>query len=370
MHTLRLDLGERSYNIVIGCGVMQKLATHLAPLVPLKRVIIVTEKSVAKHHLKNLVKEIDAIGISQHTITLEPGEATKSFSVFESLVNDILSHKPERGDVLIALGGGVIGDLTGFAASVVLRGLSFIQIPTTLLSMVDSSVGGKTGINTSHGKNLVGAFYQPKAVLIDINHLNTLPKRDLLAGYAEVVKMAALGDIDFMHYLETHAEEAFDQATINHDFFSHIINHSCAMKASIVKRDEREGNIRALLNLGHTFGHALEKAAGYDGTLLHGEAVSIGMCMAGDFSAHLGLCKHSDSSRIASHLEKVGLPVSMKQRKVKITATQMLDSMMQDKKVQNKQLHMILLNSIGHAFVARDVERDALESYLKKVCKA
>ena len=282
---LTVDLGDRSYDIHVGEGLLERTGELLRHILPIPSVLIVTDKTVADLHLGTLQAALDKSDIKYQTVVLPAGEQTKSFKELEALLETLLAYKPERNTTLIAFGGGVIGDITGFAASILLRGVPFIQIPTTLLAMVDSSVGGKTGINTKYGKNLVGTFYQPKCVLADISLLKTLPKREFLAGYAEVVKYGFIQDATFFEELEKNASQLNNSAHLKH-----MIMTSCKAKADIVEKDEREGGIRALLNLGHTFAHALEAEMGYDGRLLHGEAVAIGLVLAFSFSVSRDLC--------------------------------------------------------------------------------
>jgi len=300
------------------------------------------------------------IKTSQHV--LEPGEASKSFGGLERLTSELLNDGIDRGGLVIALGGGVIGDLTGFAAGILKRGIDFVQIPTTLLAQVDSSVGGKTAINTPEGKNLVGLFHQPRMVIADTGVLKSLPKRELLAGYAEVVKYGALGDGDFFAWLEKNGQAALsgDPAAIDH-----TVAHSCQMKADIVARDERETGDRALLNLGHTFGHALEAATGFSQRLLHGEGVAIGTALAFRLSAQLGLCSAADGERFEGHLKAVGLPATIADISgARPTPDALIEHMAHDKKVKDGKLTFILLRGIGQAFVTRDVPLDAVRAVL------
>jgi len=359
---LHVSLGERSYDIITGSGVLQDAGHLFLPLLKSKRVVIVSDANVAPLYLEKLQTVLEASAIAHEAIVLPAGEATKSMAVFEGLLEDILALGIERGTCLIALGGGVIGDITGFAASSLLRGIDFIQVPTTLLSQVDSSVGGKTGINSKAGKNLIGAFHQPLMVLIDTDSLNTLPKRELLAGYAEVAKYGLLGDVEFFSWLEKNAQAliAGDQ-----DHRKEAIVKSCAAKADVVSRDEREGGLRALLNLGHTFGHALEKECGYAGDLLHGEAVSIGMVMAFEFCAQTNLCPQIDVERVKRHLISLGMPVDLSGLPNKDwTSDLLMKHMMKDKKVKDGKVTFILVRAIGEAYLSRDVEDADLKTYL------
>jgi len=354
--TLKVELGERSYDIHIGSTLLGRAGELIKPVIRSDRVIIVTDENVAPLYLAPVEKSLAAAGIKSESIILPAGEQTKSISHFEDLVDQILAKKIDRKVALIALGGGVIGDLTGFAAASVLRGIDFVQIPTTLLSQVDSSVGGKTGINTRHGKNLIGAFYQPRLVLADIDTLESLPSREVLAGYAEVAKYGLINDPDFFAWLEE-AGAALCQGNKDHRRKAVLI--SCQAKADIVAQDETEQNIRALLNLGHTFGHTLEAETGFSDALLHGESVSLGICMAFDLSAHLGLCSDADAMRVRAHYAGVGLPT--RPTDIKNTpwdAAALLDHMQSDKKVENGKVTFILAKGIGESFVARDINID------------
>lgn len=358
--TLRVDLGARAYDIHVGGGLLAEAGAAMTPVLKSRRVFIVTDETVAGLHLGTLTAALDAAGIRHEAHILPPGEATKSYASLEALLNAMLAARCERSTTVVALGGGVIGDLAGFAASVLLRGVDFVQVPTTLLSQVDSSVGGKTGINTPFGKNLVGSFHQPRLVLIDTATLSTLPRRELLAGYAEVVKYGLIDDPAFFEWLE-----ASGAALIDGDEAARrrAILTSCAAKARVVAADEREGGVRALLNLGHTFGHALEAEAGYGDVLLHGEAVAIGMVMAFDLSARLGLCPREDVDRVRAHLSAVGLPVAPPRLAGKaMDADRLIAHMASDKKVQEGKVTFVLSRGIGRAFLTRDVDPAALRA--------
>ena len=361
--TLRVELGERSYDIVVGADLIANAADWVVPVLGQKRVVIVTDENVAPHYLAPLKSSLEGAGVQCHDITLPAGEQTKSFSHFQKLCEDILALRVERSTTLIALGGGVIGDLVGYTAASILRGMPFVQVPTTLLSQVDSSVGGKTGINTVHGKNLVGAFYQPKLVLADTAALNTLDKRQLLAGYSEVVKYGLIDDLEFFEWLEVNGQDLIDG---DMDKRRQAVLASCAAKARVVAEDEREGGKRALLNLGHTFGHALEAETGYGDTLLHGEAVSIGTAMAFDISTRLDLCPGQDTQRVAQHFAKIELPSDLSQLPTESwTADKLLDHMSRDKKVQDGKLTFILARGIGQSFITRDVTPDDVRGLLE-----
>jgi 3-dehydroquinate synthase len=359
---MRVNLDDRSYDIVVSPGSLQEAGSLFLPVLKSKHVVIVTDENVAPLYLDKLGVALDQVGITYDKVILPAGETTKAIAIFEGLLENILSLGIERATCLIALGGGVIGDITGFAASVLLRGIDFIQVPTTLLSQVDSSVGGKTGINSKAGKNLIGAFYQPKLVLIDTESLNTLPKRELLAGYAEVVKYGLLGDTEFFSWLEENAKSliAGDQ-----DLRKQAILKSCEAKANVVSIDEKEGGARALLNLGHTFGHALEKECGYGGDLLHGEAVSIGMVMAFEFSVQIGLCAQEDADRVKAHLIDLGMPIDLRALPfANWTSDLLMKHMMKDKKLKDGKVTFVLVRQIGEAFLSRDVEDHDLKIYL------
>jgi 3-dehydroquinate synthase len=360
--TLRVDLGARGYDILVGEGLLATAGRYIAPIAGGGRIFVITDEQVAKSHLAALERALEAAGVAYEALVLPSGEGTKDFAHLESLTDRLLAMKLERRSLLAAFGGGVIGDLVGFAASILLRGLDFIQIPTTLLAQVDSSVGGKTGINTPHGKNLVGSFHQPRLVLADIGVLRTLPKRELLAGYAEVVKYGLINDPDFFQWLVDHG-----LAIVEGDPAArrHAILTSCAAKAAIVAADERESGVRALLNLGHTFGHALEAELGYDGRLLHGEAVAIGLVLAFELSAGLGLCPAADAAAVRRHLAAVGLPTDLESVPgVVWSVDALIEHMHRDKKVRGGRVSFVLVRGIGKAFVAADVALDDVAALL------
>lgn len=362
--TVHVGLGERAYDIHIGPGLLARAGELIAPLLKRPRVAVISDENVAALHLETLRTGLAAGGIELVALTLPAGESTKSWPHFERTVEWLLEQKVERSDLVVAFGGGVIGDLTGFAAAVLRRGVGFIQIPTSLLAQVDSSVGGKTGINAPQGKNLIGAFHQPNLVLADTEILGTLTPRDFLAGYGEVVKYGLLGDATFFEWLE-----AQGPALASGDMGARIaaVKRSCEMKAEIVARDEKEMGDRALLNLGHTFCHALESATGYGGRLLHGEGVAIGCALAFELSYRLGLCSQEDPSRVRQHLAEMGMKVDLKDIDGDLPdAEALLDLMGQDKKVVDGQLRFILVRGIGEAFVAADVPRDAVLKLLQE----
>ena len=345
-------LGERSYHIHIGEGLLAQSGELLAPHAK-GRVPVVTDETVAKLHYATFAAALEQAGMTPVPVVLPAGEHVKSFEHLQQLIDTLLGMNLARSALIVALGGGVIGDLTGFAAGILKRGVDFAQVPTTLLAQVDSSVGGKTAINTGHGKNLVGLYHQPRVVIADTAMLTTLPKRELLSGYAEIVKYGLLGDADFFSWLERHAEGALagDARALGH-----AVAHCCAMKASFVTRDERETGERALLNLGHTFGHALEAATGYSDRLTHGESVAIGCVLAMKLSARLNHCSAEDVARTEHHLESVGLPTRLSQIAGGAPdAETLIGHMRQDKKAQDGGLTFVLAKGVGRAFVCHDV---------------
>ena len=359
-----VNLGARTYDIHIGENLLEESGRIIAPLLNRPFTAIVTDENVAKFHLKTLEASLAAAGIKSVSIILPPGEKTKSFMALADLCEKLLAAGVERRDKIIALGGGVIGDLAGFAAAILRRGIDFIQIPTTLLAQVDSSVGGKTGINTAHGKNLIGAFLQPIKVLADTSLLETLPARELAAGYAEVVKYGLLGDLSFFEWLETNANLVMRGDAQARSFALH---KSCSAKAAVVAEDETEQGVRALLNLGHTFGHALESATGYGNRLLHGEGVAIGMVQAFRFSEHLKYCKPGTADRVTRHLKAVGLPTHMSNIEGSLPPiADLVKIMRQDKKAQSGKLTFILARSIGDAFIAKNVSDDDVINFLQE----
>ncbi len=359
-----VNLGNRSYDITIGAGLLNNAGSLLSPHLTRKKTAIVTDANVAKLHLQTLQDSLAAAGVAASAIVMPPGEATKSYGGLAEVCDSLLAAGIERKDHVIALGGGVVGDLAGFAAAILRRGVNFIQIPTSLLAQVDSSVGGKTGINSPHGKNLIGAFHQPSHVLIDLDLLKTLPGRQRAAGYAEVVKYGLLGDAGFYAWLDQNVESVIDCAQGAVD---HAVRVSCETKARIVAEDETETGVRALLNLGHTFGHALEASTGYSDILLHGEAVAIGMVQAFRFSETLGLCATGSADRVAKHLARAGLPTHISSIKAELPSPEKLvDIMRQDKKASGGKLTFILTRGIGDAFVAKDVDSAAVTSFLEK----
>jgi 3-dehydroquinate synthase len=355
-------LGARSYEVRIGPGLIDRAGAEVLPLLRRRKVAVVTDSTVGPLHLERLMASFAGQGIDATALTLPAGEGTKSWAYFAQATEWLLEQKIERRDMVVAFGGGVIGDLIGFASAVLRRGVRFVQIPTSLLAQVDSSVGGKTGINTAQGKNLVGAFYQPALVLADIDVLNTLTTRDFLAGYGEVVKYGLLGDSAFFDWLEVHATD-LSRDRAKRQF---AVRRAVEMKAGIVERDETEEGERALLNLGHTFCHALEKATGYGDRLLHGEGVAIGCALAFELSQRLGLCSQEAPSRVRAHLRAMGMRVDLADIPGDLPGAEaLLGLMAQDKKVVDGQLRFILARGIGQAFVASDVPPDAVLTLLE-----
>jgi 3-dehydroquinate synthase len=354
-------LGARAYDIVIGRGTISALGERIKALRPGAKCVIVTDEAVAKHQLAACEAALKSARIESSAIVVPPGEGSKSYATFEKVCEAVVAARIERGDLVVALGGGVIGDLAGYAAASVRRGIDFVQVPTTLLAQVDSSVGGKTGINSRQGKNLIGAFHQPILVIADTALLDTLPKRQFRAGYAEVAKYGLLGDAAFFSWLESNWQDIFAGGAAR----EHAIAVCCRGKAGIVTRDERETGERALLNLGHTFGHALEAACGFSERLLHGEAISLGMVLAFDFSARKGLISAADAKRANAHLAAVGLPTYLKDIPGGAPGIDVLmDLIAQDKKVKRGKLTFILVRGIGQAFVENDVDAAEVRAFL------
>ena len=362
--TVPVSLGDRSYEILIGKGLIARAGEEVAKRLPGIRVAIVTDENVAKAHLEALRASFARAGIESTPVIVAPGEKSKSFSTLETVTNAVLAARLERGDAVVAFGGGVVGDLSGFVAGIVRRGMNFVQMPTSLLAQVDSSVGGKTGINTQFGKNLVGVFYQPQLVLADTEVLDTLSDREFRAGYAEVAKYGLIDRPDFFAWLEKNWGEVFAGGAAR----TQAIAESCRSKAAVVARDERENGDRALLNLGHTFGHALETATGYDSSrLVHGEGVAIGMALAHRFSVKMNLCGVEAAERVEAHLKAVGLPTSLHEVPGGLPdAEKLMDYIAQDKKVARGALTFILTHGIGQSFIAKDVPPAAVLEFLKE----
>jgi 3-dehydroquinate synthase len=354
-------LGDRSYEIAIGRGLLASLGARVCALKPRAKAAVITDETVAKHYLAPAVAALAASKIAAEPVVVPPGEASKSFATLERVCDALLAARVERGDVVIALGGGVVGDLAGFAASIVRRGIDYVQVPSSLLAQVDSSVGGKTAIDSRFGKNLIGAFYQPILVVADTALLDTLSAREFRAGYAEVAKYGLLGDAGFFAWLEANWRDVFAGGPAR----EHAIATSCRMKADIVTRDERESGERALLNLGHTFGHALEAGAGFSDRLLHGEAIAIGMALAVGFSARLQLISTADAERAVRHLAAVGLPTRLADVPGGVPGTDaLMELIAQDKKVKRGSLTFILARAIGQAFVADEVDPAQVRAFL------
>jgi 3-dehydroquinate synthase len=359
-----VSLAARSYQIVIGRGVLASLGARVAALRPGTRTAVVSDETVARLHLPAAQASLRSAGIDSQAVVVAPGEGSKCFGVLERVCEELIAARIERGDLVIALGGGVIGDLAGFAAAVVRRGLDYVQVPTTLLADVDSSVGGKTAIDSAHGKNLIGAFHQPILVLADTALLDTLPEREFRAGYAELVKYGLLGDAEFFSWLEKNWRDVFAGGAAR----EHAIAESCRAKAAIAARDERETGDRALLNLGHTFGHALEAACGFSDRLLHGEAISAGMALAFEFSARRqGLLPMAEAKRAIGHLAEVGLPTRIKDIPGPLPSVdQLMDLIAQDKKVKRGMLTFILVRGIGAAFIEAGVDAREVRVFLSE----
>lgn len=365
---VHVPLEGRAYDILIGPGLLARAGAHIGPLLARPRVAVVTDETVGALHLDALKAGLASAGIDAVSLALPAGEATKSWPHLETCVEWLLAEKVERRDVVVALGGGVIGDLVGFAAAVLRRGVRFVQVPTSLLAQVDSSVGGKTGINAPQGKNLIGAFHQPSLVLADTDMLATMPKRDLLAGYGEVVKYGLLGDADFFAWLEQNGPAL---ARGDNAARIHAVRRSVEMKAGIVVRDETEQGERALLNLGHTFCHALEAATGYSDRLLHGEGVAIGCALAFELSSRMGLCSQEEPSRVRAHLETMDMKRDLSDIPGDLPdADGLMELMAQDKKVVDGRLRFILARGIGEAFVTSDVDPSQLRALLRDALEA
>lgn len=350
---VKLDLGEKSYDIVIARSAVTKLGEFLANgSAKYSKIFIVTDDNVANLHLETVKAQINQSYLVE-TLVVHSGESSKGFSTLEALCEEILSKGVDRKSLIIALGGGVIGDLAGFVASIIMRGIDFVQIPTTLLSAVDSSVGGKTAINAKAGKNLIGSFYQPKLVLCDLTFLDSLPDREIKAGYAEVLKYGLIGDSDFFEYLSANYQKIFDR---DDEVLTKIITKSCQAKAEIVALDEKEHGVRALLNLGHSFGHVLEFETGYSNILNHGEAVAVGMLMAAKMSVNLGHLSQNECDQIESHLNQVGLNIDLISLKNDWNKDNFANILTKDKKNSAGKLNFVLLKGIGKAFVAKDID--------------
>jgi 3-dehydroquinate synthase len=357
-----VGLGARAYDVVVGTGLIDRAGERIAPLLKRPRVAIVSDTIVGEHHGERLANSLEHMGVATDVILVPPGEETKSFEGLAELSDRLLALGLERGDMVVAFGGGVVGDLTGFAASIYKRGIDFIQIPTTLLAQVDSSVGGKTAIDTPRGKNLIGAFHQPRLVLADLDVLATLPAREMACGYAEVIKYGLLGDFAFFEWLEANVHAVLERDTTA---LVKAVGRSVEMKAEIVAEDEKEAGRRALLNLGHTFGHAVEGEMGFGDALKHGEAVGLGMAQAIRFSVRPGLCSAQDAARAEAAIKAAGLPTRLSDiRAEPFSADALIAHTAQDKKAEGGTLTFVLVRAIGDAFVAKDVDREALRAFL------
>ncbi len=366
--TVILTLPGASHDVVVGDGVLAEAGARIAALASGARTAVVTDRAVAALHLGTLCDSLDAAGCARVEIVLPQGEQTKDFAHLENLADQLLAARIERGDLVLALGGGVVGDLAGFAASIIRRGVGLVQLPTTLTAQVDSAIGGKTAINTTHGKNLIGSFHQPRLVLADVGVLSSLPARELRAGYAEVVKYGVLGDADFFGWLEDNgaAVLARDGAALGH-----AVLESARAKIRLVAKDPFETGDRALLNFGHTFAHAFEAAAGYAQPILHGEAVAVGMVLVLELSARLGLCPPADAARVSRHLQTAGLPTALAEVAAPDwTADGLIARMLQDKKVRSGKPAFVLARGIGAAFVSRDVALDTVRALLAEGLEA
>ena len=360
--TIPVGLGDRAYDVRIGGGLMAEAGAHIRPLLKRGRVAVVSDATVWALHGEALTSALARADIVASPVIVPAGEGSKSFEMLARVSDDLLALELDRGDLIVAFGGGVVGDLAGFAAAIYKRGIDFVQVPTTLLAQVDSSVGGKTAIDTPRGKNLIGAFHQPRLVLADLDVLATLPARELACGYAEIIKYGLLGDFSFFEWLETNVHAVLDRDV---DALVRAVGRSVEMKAEIVAEDEKEAGRRALLNLGHTFGHAIEAEMGFGDALKHGEAVGVGMAQAFRFSAKLGLCPTQDAVRAQAAIKAAGLPTTLADvRPEPFAADALIAHCGQDKKAEGGKLTFVLARGIGDAFVAKDVDRAALKAFL------
>ncbi len=362
--TVRVDLGARAYVILVGHGALTELGPRLALLVKRPRAFVLTDETVMRHHKARLETAVAGAGIKLDWLALPPGEQTKTFAQLGHVLDWLLAGGADRGDVLIAFGGGVIGDMGGLAASLMKRGMGFVQVPTTLLAQVDSSVGGKTAVNTPRGKNLVGAFYQPRLVIADTELLATLPEREMKAGYAEILKYGLINDAPFFDWLAANGRKVL---ALEPEAARYAVARSCAAKAAIVVEDETETGVRQLLNLGHTFGHALEAANGYGPDLLHGEAVALGMAIAFRYGAELGVTPPADARRVADVIRASGLPADLGGRdRTRFTAPRLTELMQQDKKARGGRVPLILARGIGASYIHPDADLASIEAFLAR----
>ncbi|WP_371309931.1 3-dehydroquinate synthase [Hyphomonas sp.] len=363
LETVRVELGPRSYDILVGHGALSQLGPRLAAMLKRPRVFVLTDDHVAAAHRAKVEAALNASEIASNWLALTPGEKTKSFANLDAILGWLLEGGAERSDILVALGGGVIGDIAGLSASLMKRGMGFVQVPTTLLAQVDSSVGGKTAVNSPHGKNLIGAFYQPRLVIADTELLATLPPRELRAGYAEIVKYGLINDPDFFEWLEENGARVM---ALKPDAITYAVAVSCRAKAAIVAEDETETGVRALLNLGHTFGHALEAANEFRPDLLHGEAVAIGMALAFRYGAEQGITPASDAERVRTALESAGLQAAIPGRQGgPYTAVRLVELMQQDKKASGGKVPLILARGIGKSYIHPDADLDSVRAFLR-----
>jgi 3-dehydroquinate synthase len=364
IETVRVELGARAYDILVGHGALTELAPRLALLVKRPRAFVLTDETVMRHHKARLETAVAGAGIKLDWMALPPGEQTKTFAQLGHVLDWLLAGGADRGDVLIAFGGGVIGDMGGLAASLMKRGMGFVQVPTTLLAQVDSSVGGKTAVNTPRGKNLVGAFYQPRLVIADTELLATLPEREMKAGYAEILKYGLINDASFFDWLAANGRKVL---ALEPEAARYAVARSCAAKAAIVVEDETETGVRQLLNLGHTFGHALEAANGYGPDLLHGEAVALGMAIAFRYGAELGVTPPEDARRVADVIRASGLPADLGGRdRTRFTAPRLTELMQQDKKARGGRVPLILARGIGASYIHPDADLASIEAFLSR----
>jgi 3-dehydroquinate synthase len=362
LETVRVDLGARAYDILVGHGALGELGPRLAGLVKRPRAFVLTDETVMRHHKARLEAAVSSAGIKLDWMALPPGEQTKTFAQLGNVLDWLLAGGADRGDVLVAFGGGVIGDMGGLAASLMKRGMGFVQVPTTLLAQVDSSVGGKTAVNTPRGKNLVGAFYQPRLVIADTELLATLPEREMKAGYAEVLKYGLINDAPFFDWLAINGGKVL---ALEPEAARYAVAHSCAAKAAIVVEDETETGVRQLLNLGHTFGHALEAANSYGPDLLHGEAVAHGMVLAFRYGAELGMTPAADARRVGEVIRASGLPADFRGRdRARFTASRLTQLMQQDKKARGGRVPLILARGIGASYIHPDADLASIEAFL------
>jgi len=362
-HTVHIDLGDRSYDIDVAHDAIERLGEKLKSMFPGARFGIVTDQNVEREQLPRLKKSLDAAGLHYSVAIIPAGESSKSVEMLNTVVEQLLDERLERSDIVIAFGGGVVGDLAGFASSIIRRGMDFVQVPTSLLAQVDSSVGGKTGVNSPHGKNLIGAFHQPRFVAADLQTLGTLTERQFRAGYAEMAKYGLIDDEEFFFWLEENVQEVFDGGPAR----AKAIAHSCRAKARFVAADEKEHGARALLNLGHTFGHAFEAVTGYSDRLLHGEGISIGMVMAHRLSTQLGLANGQDAVRVANHFKRVGLPTELSDIPGELASTEeLMHHIAQDKKVSRGALTFILTKGVGKAFIEKNVDPKVVTAFLEE----